>query len=59
MKLQLINSPNKENIKTIYLYLSYHLKRSSLLFTLFALFCLFIADYKQLKDRQNWIKLNY
>ena len=63
MKLQLINSPNKENIlKLFILLIAFILPFEKIIIryslVLFALFCLFIADYKQLKDRQNWIKLS-
>ncbi len=63
MKLQLINSLNKENILKLFLLLiAFILPFEKIIIryslVLFALFCLFIADYKQLKDRQNWIKLS-
>ncbi len=63
MKLQLINSLNKENIlKLFILIIAFILPFEKIiiryLLVLFALFCLFIADYKQLKERQNWIKLS-
>ena len=63
MKLQLINSLNKENIlKLFILLIAFILPFEKIIIryslVLFALFCLFIADYKQLKDRQNWIKLS-
>ena len=63
MKLQLINSINKENIlKLFILLIAFILPFEKIIIryslVLFALFCLFIADYKQLKDRQNWIKLS-
>ena len=63
MKLQLINSLNKKNIlKLFILIIAFILPFEKIiiryLLVLFALFCLFIADYKQLKERQNWIKLS-
>ena len=63
MKLQHINSHNKENIlKLFILIIAFILPFEKIIIryslVLFALFCLFIADYKQLKYRKNWIKLS-
>ena len=63
MKSIISNNLNKENIlKVFILLIAFTLPFEKIiiryLLVLFAIICLFFADYKQLKNRQNWMKVS-